>query len=102
MVQLETIAFNHDPSTATHDAINLRKNASTWLPVPEWRRGVSVLPEDSMAAYAVAQVAGNPVSIRATLSCTNPAIHHAWIRALDAVVDPPPPIGCLGWLVWLI
>ena len=102
MVRLDTIAFNHDPSTATHDAINLRRNASTWLPVPEWQRGVSVLAEDSMAAYAVAQIGSNSVSIRATLSCTNPSIHHVWVRALDAVVDPPPPAGCLGWLVWLI
>lgn len=102
MIQLETIAFNHDSSAATHDAINLRKNASTWLAVPEWRRGVSVLPEDSTAAYAVGQVGSNAVTIRASLSCTDPAINTAWVRAVDAVVDPPPPTGCLGWLITLI
>ena len=51
MIQLKSIAFNHDSSAATHDAINLRKNSGTWLAVPEWQRGVSVLPEDSTAAY---------------------------------------------------
>ena len=59
MIQLDTIAFNHDSSAAAHDAINLRKNASSWLPFPEWQRGVSVLAEDSMAAYAVAQIGSN-------------------------------------------
>jgi len=28
MIQLESIAFNHDPAAATHDAINLRGNAT--------------------------------------------------------------------------
>jgi hypothetical protein len=102
MVQLDSIAFNHDSSAATYDAINLRKNASFWLTVPEWQRGVSVLPEDSTAAYAVAQVGTNTVTIQAVLSCTDPSVHHAWIRAVDAVVDPPPPLGCLGWIIVLI
>jgi hypothetical protein len=102
MIQLKSIAFNHDSSAATHDAINLRKNSGTWLAVPEWQRGVSVLPEDSTAAYAVAQVGGNTVTIQASLSCTDPTIHTARVRALDAVVDPPPPSGCLGWLIMLI
>ena len=101
MIQLETVAFNHDSGAATHDAINLRKNASTWLTVPEWQRGVSVLPEDSTAAYAVGQVGSNTVTIHASLSCTDPAINTAWVRAVDAVVDPPPPTGCLGWLITL-
>lgn len=102
MIQLETITFNHDSSAATHDAANLRRNASTWLDVPEWRRGASVLPEDSMAAYAVGQVRGHAVTIRAALSSADPSITTAWVRAVDAVVNPPPPMGCLGWLVWLI
>lgn len=102
MIQLESIAFNHDSSAATHDAINLRKNATDWLAVPEWRQGVSLLPEDSMAAYAVGQVGSNNVTIQASLSCADPTIHNARVRAVDAVVDPPPPSGCLGWLIKLI
>jgi hypothetical protein len=102
MIQLQSIAFNHDPGAATHDAINLRKNATEWLPVPEWQHGVSLLPEDSTAAYAVGQVTSNAVTIRVSLSCSDPAVHQARVRALDAAVDPPPPSGCLGWLIALI
>ncbi len=102
MIRLESIAFNHDSATATHDAINLRKNATDWIAVPEWRRGVSLLPEDSTAAYAVKQVGSNIVTLRVSLSCSDEAIHTAWVRAVDAVIDPPPPTGCLGWLLCLV
>ncbi len=101
MIELDSIAFNHDPASATHDAINLRKNATGWVAVPEWQRGVSVRPEDSPAAYAVAQIGTNTVTILASLSCSDPAIHTAYVRAVDAVIDPPPPSGCLGWLIRL-
>jgi hypothetical protein len=102
MIRLESIAFNHDSTEATHDAINLRKNASAWLAVPEWQRGVSVLPEDSTAAYAFGQIGSHTITIQASLSCTDPTIQTARIRAVDAVVDPPPPSGCAGWLITLI
>ena len=102
MIRLESIAFNHDSATATHDAINMRKNATDWIAVPEWRRGVSLLPEDSTAAYAVKQVGSNIVTLRVSLSCSDAAIHTAWVRAVDAVIDPPPPTGCLGWLLCLV
>src|SRR5215470_8137806 len=101
MIQLQSIAFNHDPGAATQDAINLRKNATDWLSVPEWRQGVSLLPEDSTAAYAVGQVAGNVVTVQVSLNCTDPTVHQARVRAVDAVIDPPPPSGCLGWLITL-
>ena len=102
MIQLRSIGFNHDPGAATHDAINVRKNTTDWLAVPEWQQGVSLLPEDSTAAYAIGQVASNTVSIQVSLSCSDPTVHQARVRALDAVVDPPPPSGCLGWLIALI
>jgi hypothetical protein len=102
MIQLESVAFNHDSNAATHDAISLRRNVNTWLTVPEWQRGVNVLPEDSTAAYAVAQVAGNTVTIQASLSCSDPTIRTARVRTRDAVIDPPRPSGCLGWLITLI
>jgi hypothetical protein len=102
MIQLESIAFNHDPTSASHDAINLRKNASQWVTVPEWRRGVTLTAEDSVAAYAVGQVGANPVTVQVVLSSDSPSIHSAWIRAVDAVIDPPGPTGCLGWLISLL
>ena len=102
MIYLEQIAFNHDPGSASGDALNLRRNASDWVEVPEWRRGISVTPEDSPAAYALAQVAGHTVTIKAAFSCTDPNITGVEIRAVDNVVAPPPPSGCAGWLLWFI
>jgi hypothetical protein len=104
MILLESIAFNHDPSGTSQDAINLRRNASQWIDVPEWRRGLSINPEDSPAAYAVARTAGQPVTIQAVFSCTDPSWTSVEIRALDNAVYPgivfvKQPTGCLGWLI---
>ncbi len=102
MIQLESITFNHNPAAATHDAINLRRNATEWVTVPEWRHGASVTPEDSPAAYAVGQIGANPVTIKASFSSSTPGIQSAYVRAVDAVIDPPGPSGCLGWLIMLL
>lgn len=104
MIHVEAIKFNHDATDASHDAINLRRNASQWVDVPEWQRGISVNPEDSPAAYAVARTAGNSVTIQASFSCSDPECTSAEIRALDNVVYPgivfvKQPTGCLAWLV---
>src|SRR5215472_7669361 len=102
-VQLEGVAFNHDNSAATGDALTIRRNATQDVTVPEWRRGFSVLPEDSPAAYAKAAVAGNTLTIKVQLSCTDPKLSTIEVRALDADVDPSPgPGGCLGFIVWLL
>ena len=53
MISMEAIKFNHNPGFATHDAFNPRRNATQFVNVPEWRRFISVNPEDSPAAYAV-------------------------------------------------
>ena len=44
---IEAIKFNHDSSSATHDALNIRANSTTFVTVPEWQKGVSVNPSDS-------------------------------------------------------
>lgn len=104
MIQIEAIKFNHDATDASHDALNLRRNASQWVHVPEWQRGICVNPEDSPAAYAVARTAGNTVTIQASFSCADPNWTSAEIRALDNVVQPgivfvKQPTGCLAWLI---
>lgn len=71
--------------------------------MPEWRRGLSVRPEDSPAAYAKAAVAGHTLTIKAQLSCTDLKPSTIEVRALDADVDPSPGAGgCLGFIVWLL
>lgn len=107
MIQVESIAFNHDPSAATHDALNIRRNATDWVTVPEYRRGVCVNPEDSPAAYAVGQVANHSVTIKAAFSCSDPSVTSVEIRALDNVVYPgivfvQQPTGCLAWIVYVL
>lgn len=47
MFAIEAIKFNHDTNAAVNDALNIRKNATQFVAIPEWRRFVSVNPEDS-------------------------------------------------------
>lgn len=99
-VQLLAIKFNHEPNSATNDALNIRRNAGQWVNVPEWQQGISVNPEDSPAAYTIATTRGQTITIQASFS--GPSSGSAQIRALDNVVYPPGPGGCLGILVSLI
>jgi hypothetical protein len=101
-IQLEAIKFNHNPSSATTDALNIRKNATQFVTVPEWRRGISINPEDSPAAYAKSEVAGNTVTIQARFSRLDPAITSAQVRAIDPTGNPPEGQGCLGFLLRLL
>jgi hypothetical protein len=102
-VQLEAIKLNHNTGSATGDAINLRRNATQMVTIPEWQRGISVKPEDAPACYAKKETAGNTITIQARFSRLHPSIKTAEIRAVDAEVSPPgQPSGCLGFLVWLL
>jgi len=100
-VVLSAIKFNHDPSTVHNNAINLRKNASEFIDVPEWRAGVCVNPEDSRAAYVKKETAGNTLTIEAQFLWLGKAAKTVEIRAIDPTVDPPGPPGCLGFIIWL-
>ncbi len=101
-VELLAVKFNHDPNAATHDALNIRRNASTSVDVPEWRRGVSVNPEDSPAAYSIEDTQGNTLAIQAQFRRTVASLQTVEIRAVDPHVNPPSPRGCLGFILWLI
>lgn len=101
-IRLEAIQFNHDPTSATKDALNLRTDASQFVTVPEWRRGVTVLPEDSPVAYAIEETAGRSLTIGVKLERLDSQINKAWVRAVDANLEPPGRPGCLGFLLRLI
>ncbi|MDX1615246.1 MAG: hypothetical protein R3300_13110 [Candidatus Promineifilaceae bacterium] len=101
-ITLEAVKFNHDPNYASNDALNIRKNANQFVSVPEWRRGISVNPEDSPAAYAIKETQGNTVTIKARFKRTDPEIQQLEVRAVDPTVDPPEPRGCLNFLIWLL
>lgn len=82
-VQLESIAFNHDPIGHSGDALTIRRNASQAITVPEWRHGVSTTADDSPAAYSLADVHGNSVTVQVELRRTGPCGDVVQVRALD-------------------
>jgi hypothetical protein len=82
-VQMESITFNHDSMGHAHDALNIRRNAAQAVSIPEWQRGVSVAPEDAPAAYSLADVRGNRVTIKAAFRRTAGSSRCVRVRALD-------------------
>jgi len=87
-VILEAIKFNHDPNSATRDAFNIRRNETEPVTLPEWRRGISITPEDSPAAYARDEIAQNAITIRAKFTCTDKTVTKVSVRALDGRLNP--------------
>ena len=89
---LDAIKFNHDPTTVHNNAINIRKNASEFIEVPEWRAGISVNPEDSRAAYAKKETAGNTMTIEARFRWLGKGAktvkYGRWIRPLIRLGRP--------------
>ncbi len=82
-LSLEAIKFNHDPLSAAADALNFRRNETDTVVVPEWRRGVTVLPDDSPVAYAINAIGKHPITIKAKFKCVNPKIRSVEVRAID-------------------
>src|ERR1043165_1489844 len=83
-VFLEAIKFNHDQSSATGDAFNIRRNENEPVNVPEWRQGISVKPEDSPAAYAIRETRGHILTIKAQFSSTDISNAKVLVRAVAA------------------
>jgi hypothetical protein len=103
-LRLEEVMFNHDPSSATNDALNIRRNETDFVTVPEWRRGITTTPEDSPAAYAIEETRGKTITIRARFSCAEGGTPELEVRALDARLDPARGFqlkeqGPVGWLL---
>jgi hypothetical protein len=115
MLAIEAIKFNHDTGAETNDALNIRQNVTQFISVPEWRRFISVNPEDSRAAYAVRPTLGKPITIEVSLSSTDSSVafvevrveHHVRARPVNFVngttgfctfelVEPPVARGRVG------
>jgi hypothetical protein len=101
-VTLEAIKFNHDPNSAKSDALNIRRNATQFIDVPEWRRGISVNPQDSLVAYAIKETKGQQITIQAKFRRRDSKIATVQVRAVDPLINPPRPRGCLEVLLWLL
>jgi hypothetical protein len=89
-VELLAIAFNHDSSAATNDALNIRRDGDELVVIPEWQRGLA-LP--SLAAYSIAATRGRTITVRARFAAPEFAGRAVQIRAVPA---PPPPTLALG------
>lgn len=99
-IDILAIKFNHDTNSHTNDALNIRKNKTDFIDVPEWNRGLSHLPIDSEAAYSIEDTQGKTVTIQAKFRASG--IDGAEIRALDAITVPFEPEGCIGWLIAIL
>jgi hypothetical protein len=89
-VSLEAIIFNHDPGAAVADAINIRRNETETVAIPEWGNGVSLLPDDSPAAYAIKAIGSGPITIKAKFKRVDAKITSVEIRAIDPARNPEP------------
>jgi len=87
---LLAIKFNYDPTSATGDALNIRRNATQFVSVPEWQRGISINPRDSLAAYAIGPTRGRTLTIQAKFARTDPRMSSVEVRAI-----PSSPFGDL-------
>jgi hypothetical protein len=80
-VQLQSIKFNHDATAATTDALNIRRNATQAVTIPEWQHSISNNSADSLAAYAIRETQGNTISIQAQFQLSESHPLSAQIRA---------------------
>ena len=90
-VELLAIRFDHDPASARADALTIRRNATSGVPSPEWQRGLSVLAQDSPAAYSINDTRRSGLTLQARFRCTDPRIGSAEIRAVAPPTPAPPP-----------
>ena len=95
-VSLLAVAFNHDPGSAHGDALNIRRNASRGVTVPEWRRGSTSSAADSVAAYSIEDVLDRTVAVQARIACRLPGVSAVQVRA----VQPPLPPVAGPWQPW--
>jgi hypothetical protein len=84
-VFLEAVKLNHDGAAATSDALNIRRNKTTAVNVPEWVRGVSTTPEDAPAAYSIAETKGNTLTIQARFSTDEKKLMKKGIQVPGAI-----------------
>ena len=77
---LVAISFNHNTTSLTGDAMNIRKNFTQTVAVPEWTAG-ETLASQSPAAYAIKETTGKTITIKAEFSVTSNNVTKAEVRA---------------------
>ena len=84
-VELKLIRSNHEPNSISSDAVSIRKNKTQFVNTPEWIKGVSVVAEDSLAAYAMKETEGNAITIQPSFEATV----EKTVRTVDPTKNPP-------------
>jgi len=79
-LKLEAISFNHDPFAMSADALNLRKNFTQTVTVPEWTVGETAAA-DSPAAYAIKETQGKKITIKVKFAVGSNSVTKAEVRA---------------------
>jgi hypothetical protein len=92
MIALDAIRFNLQTVVAS-GPLNLRKNATDWIALPEWRRKGCVNVEDSLAVFAIASLVDDVIPVGAWFSNDDVAFRKADIRAVDNSFVPPQAKG---------
>ncbi len=96
-MQVDEIHFNHDTTSASHDALTICRNGlSGAIVAPEWKRGFPSQP----AAYARDALI-SPITIKAKFS-GGPQNAARKIRAIDGSPPPPQKSGCAGIIAAII
>jgi hypothetical protein len=67
-LELKTIEFNHNKSSASNSAMNIRRNKDYEVLTPEYDVGKMTKPKNFCAAYAIAETANQKVVIRVKFS----------------------------------
>ena len=78
---LRTITFNHDLSSATTSALNIRRNKDFESALPEYDSTIARPPQQQCAAYAIAAVRGQPVFVRCQFVLAPPATGSFQVKA---------------------
>ena len=87
-LKLEAISFNHDTSSLSADAMNLRKNFTQSITAPEWTVG-KTSPTESPAAYAIKETHGHKITIKVKFSVGSNSVAKAEVRAKGGGVLGP-------------
>jgi hypothetical protein len=101
-VKLRFVMFNHDSKSMSHDALNIRRNSSVGVAVPEWSHNVTK-PEDSPAAYAIKETSKKIITIKAQFFSYEFANKTIEIRALEPpYFGPPIPFWLWLYILWFL
>ncbi len=79
-VGIVAVSFNHDSSSLSADAMNVRRNFTAEVSAPEWTTG-KTQATDSPAAYAIKETQGHTITIKVKFTISPTAFTQAEIKA---------------------